>query len=261
MARQLDDAQSQYCEVDDPVGITGPPFWISAWIYPDAAVTQTICFLGNKDTAADCHQLSVLSSGGVRACSATTTDGFACAETLGTVTWNKWHHVMGLWVADNQRRVYLNGMPRVNYTARSVSGLDRTSIGRSGYSTPDGYFSGRIAEVAVGTGIPTDPQVASLAKAFDPRLVFARSSLKALWRFLDDDEDLLGQYHLTAYNTPSWAEHPPLIYPSRWRAAVLRASSPERPPSYRAAAGQVWHPGATAGQLYVTGQLAGQIHG
>jgi hypothetical protein len=260
MARLYDDAQSQYCEVQSALGISGPPFWIAAWVYPDAAANHTVCFLGDKDVAEEHHMLSIIDNGRLWACSISTGDGYAYAETVATVTLNAWNHVMGIWVAEDDRRAYLNGARWVNYTYRSVAGLDRTSAARLGDSTPAGYFSGRIAELAIGTGTPSDAQVASLAKGFDPRLVLPRSSLKALWRLLASDRDLVGENHLTAYNMPSWAEHPALIYPCRRRVTISRGWSPGVEPPYVAVAGRVWQTGAAAGEHYSTGPQAGQLH-
>ncbi len=261
MARSFDSALSQYCQVDSNLAVTGPPFWISAWVFPVAHADQAVCFLGDKDAAEEHHMLFIVQGGRVQARTISTGSGYAFAETVTTVTLSAWQHVMGVWAAHDDRRVYLGGTPWANDTFRSATGLDRTSVGRAGDSTPEGYFAGRIAELAVGTGTPSDSQVAALAGGFDPRLVFPRSSLRAFWPFLGGDEDLLGEHSLTAYNSPSWAEHPPLIHACRPRAVVLGASSFAVGPAHFTAAGRVWHTGATAGQVYVTGQVAGQIHG
>ncbi len=260
MARLFDDAQFDYCETDDNLSVTGPPFWISAWIYPDAAVDQTIWFLGDKDALSEYHALKVAQNRRVLAVSSNNPFGAASAETVAIVTLNVWQHVMAVWAAEDHRRVYLNGAGWSNYAARSVTGLDRTSVGRHGDSTPDCYFSGRIAETAVGTGTPTDTQVAAIAAGFDPRLVLPRVSMRAVWRFLQDDHDLFGDYDLTPYNNPSWAEHPPIICPRRPQVTVRGALGPFAEPPYRAVAGQAWHTGAAAGLAYVTGQHAGQTY-
>ena len=72
------------------------------------------------------------------------------------------------------RRVYIDGGSKgTNATNASDSALDRTSIGRAGDSTPDGYFDGRLAEISfwrigsLGVSDFENRVIPLLAAAFD----------------------------------------------------------------------------------------------
>lgn len=217
MARLFDDAQVQYCEIDDNLGITGPPFWVSAWAYKDDdATTLPVLWIGDKDTAEDWYVVAYAFDETSSAYVQSAGEGAVRAKSGTSGSNNKWHHVFGAFTAANHRMAYLDGGGRGDDSwIRTPSGLNRTCVGRWADSTPANYASGRVAQAAIGTGIPTDAQIAALANGFDPRLVLPRSSIKAIWPLLADDRDTFGNYDLTPYNSPSWADHPPLIHPSR----------------------------------------------
>ena len=69
----------------------------------------------------------------------------------------------------------------------------------------------------------TDDEVAALAAGHSPLLI-RPASLVAYWPLGglsgDHDRDIVGGYDLTAYNSPTWADHPPVIYPSGGRVVV-----------------------------------------
>ena len=75
-----------------------------------------------------------------------------------------------------------------------------------------------MAEAAVWDVALNDDEVAALAHGYSPRLI-RPDHLAAYWPLGglpgQNDKDLLGSHELTAYNTPSWTDHPPLVYPVR----------------------------------------------
>ncbi len=272
MARHFDPQQQQYCQIESNLGLTDPPFWVAAWIFPESLADQTIWFLGDNSADGEFRSLSVRQSGTVWIRDWTLLHGAAWAETAQVVQLLGWHHVMGIWAATNDRRVYLNGAEASNTDQVPVGPLNRACVGRMGDLTPSEYFSGRIAEVVVGTGVPSAAQVAALAGGLDPRLVIPSNWLVAWWRFLADDADLLGRYPLAALNSPGWADHVPLV---QWHGPHLGLRPAAPPggtlPPYRVATGQSWALAAAAGglfgcgtatgSLFVPGKQAGAIHG
>ena len=215
MAREFESTQARYCSVDSNLGITGPPFWISAWIYKTHEANFSNVWLGDKDAHWNCYMLTFDADerANVYVCENVGTGVRIWTSTSGSI--NAWHHLCGVFAAADDHRVYLDGGGKnTSSTSISPSGMDRTTVGRLDGTSPGSYTTGSWAEVAFGTGTPTDDEGAALAAGFDPRLVFPRSSIKALWRFLGDDNDLLGNYDLTPYNSPTWSDHLALIYPS-----------------------------------------------
>ncbi|KKK59939.1 hypothetical protein LCGC14_3029330, partial [marine sediment metagenome] len=85
------------------------------------------------------------------------------------------------------------------------------SIGRSGISTPQSYMDESIAEVAIWNVALSNAEVALLAKGFSPLLI-KPESLVSYWPLVrDDDNDWIGGFDLTAFNTPTVSDHPPVI--------------------------------------------------
>jgi hypothetical protein len=73
-------------------------------------------------------------------------------------------------------------------------------------------MSGSIAEAAIWNVALTDAKVAILAAGFSPLFVDPQS-LVAYWPLVrDTDDDVVGGYDMTAYNTPTVASHPPKIF-------------------------------------------------
>lgn len=216
LARSFDDGSTEYLEVDlSPV--SGEPFTMAAWAYSDdATVDQTVMSVADKDSGNVFHALRLMGSAAgdrINASSsilgtiytATSSSGFS-ADT--------WHHVCGVWAANNDRRVYIDGGSKgTNSNEVNVAGLDRVAIGYTCDKTPVYYLSGRVTMAGVWNVALTDAEVALLAAGWAP--LFVRpESLVAFWPLTADDGDWLGTYDLTAFNTPSWAAGPGgIVYP------------------------------------------------
>jgi hypothetical protein len=113
---------------------------------------------------------------------------------------------------------------------------DSTAIGRFNDSTPGGYFNGTVAEAAYWDlsswpGATASDKadtfeaqaLLSLAAGYSP--LFFRLGLVAYWPLggiyndgnaanaANSDYDIVGGFHMDPQNTPSVADHPPMIYP------------------------------------------------
>ena len=136
-----------------------------------------------------------------------------------------WHHCCGITADEDDHLVYFDGVAGEHlYSTVAYKGYDRISIAAFRDSSPSGYTTGKIAEAAVWNVALTADEVKALAKGFSP--LFVRpANLKAYWPLIRlgstiDAPDLVGGYHLTAYNGPITAPHcrifrpaPPLVAP------------------------------------------------
>jgi hypothetical protein len=226
MSRLFDDGSNEYLEIDSSP-VASEPFTLACWFYSDnIADRQSLICLADKDVADNYHSLRANGTGAGDPISALSYDGDSeRASTSTGYSANTWHHACGVWAADNDRRAYIDGGSKgTNSNNQNVSGIDRISIGRNGDSTPANYMSGRIAEAAIWSAALTDAEVAILAKGYSPLFVRPQS-LVAYWPLIrDEDQDRVGGYDLTAYNTPSIAVHLPMIYPAAPQYGVSTAT-------------------------------------
>jgi len=216
MARQLTQSSSQYLEYGSAI-VSAPPFSFACWFYRDSVNYQELFGLGST-AINNWHGLLLYGTTGTglraysRGAGSTHAEASPASPTAGAI-----HHACGVWAATNDRRVYLDGGNKATDAGNQSPTVDVTSIGRlvvngSGYYYADGW----IAEAALWNVALTDDDVASLAKGFSPLLICC-GSLVAYWPLGGlngrHDRDHFGQYSLTAYNVPTWADHPPVIYP------------------------------------------------
>lgn len=215
MARLFNDASTEYLKVEQAV-LSGVPISISIWFRRDADIECVLFSLVDKDSDVNAFFIQCLASGDSNQVRVLTRDsgGYGIATTSTGTTDNVWQHVLAVFAANNDRRVYLNGGGKgTNATARTPANMDRTAIGYWARMSPLQYFSGDIAEVAIWNGILTDADAASLAKGFSPRLV-QPNNLAAHWNLIRGLNDNVGGYNLTASGT-SVSDHPRIIVPSR----------------------------------------------
>jgi len=142
-------------------------------------------------------------------------------------------------------------------TVLNVASVDRMLIGAwerlGGWLA---YFGGAVAEAAIWQGALGDSDLAQLAAGYSPLLVRSQD-LIAYWPlggpFGNNDQDHSGNgFDLTAYGDPTWADHPPIVYPQ----------PPEPPPAeaFLGVTGSVITAGAVAGMGFHAGNQAGSVH-
>lgn len=235
MARLFDDASAEALEVDTAV-VTVEPFSISAWFYKDdGTVSADLVALVDKDVGTQYHRLRVHSDETVRARSQNAGNNTQ-AITTTSATLNTWQHACGVWPDIDTRNAYLNGGGLgADGGSPEPTGLDRTSIGRLGRDSPDAYFPGRIAEVAIWNVGLTSAEVSILAAGYSPLFVRA-DSLVAYWPLIgrhDPEIDLIGGLNLSLISTPVPEAHPPIIYyPVRPIAIAAPSVVLVRPPVF-----------------------------
>jgi hypothetical protein len=283
MARLFDEHGSQYLQwTDAGPPVSGPPFTLACWGRTDtSSLDQTLMWTGDHEGDFATSFLGSIEmlpeSGGHAYVRATTVFGAdEGSAVVGNYSTNTWHHVCGVFAATDDRAVYLDGLaPGTDHTLVSGGAATAVAIGRLSGAYPTAYLSGAVAEAAIWNAALTPAEVRSLARGYSP-LQIRTQHLVAYWPLGgfsgQDDKDRLGRYPMTAYNGPSWRDHPPLVYPGRPRLGLgLSWAIGGANPPYRTATGRVWHTGAAAGRHDVPGQragaaftpgpLAGQVHG
>lgn len=228
MARLFDDAGSEYLE-KDAAPFTAEPFSMACWFRPDdAANNGTLMWVGDKDVNNNAHILQA--RGGqtgdpVRAYSRDSAL-VSFAETSTGYSVNTWHHAAGVWTSSTSRAAFIDGGSKgTNTQGRSVSGEDRTSIGRSGDSTPGNHMSGRICECAIWSVALTDLEVSYLALGVKPIYIRPASLLRywPIWGLHSPEIDLSRNGDdLTLFGgTPALANHAPVtLFTPKWAASV-----------------------------------------
>lgn len=212
MARLFNQGSNEYLQTDQ-APVTAEPLTMACWFYTlDDSLTQILMWIGDKDAGNNQHHDIFLETDlEVKAFSKDTSS--ATASTSTNWAQDQWHHACGVFAADNDRRAFLDGGGKgTNSTSRSPVGWDRTTIAQLGGIGVS--FDGYIAEAAIWNAALSDDEVDILGKGYSPLFVRPQN-LVAYWPLIrDENQDKVGGYDLTAFNTPSIAPHPPIIYPA-----------------------------------------------
>jgi len=216
MSLLFDNAASEYLERTASIPTLVFPFAIAAWVYiDDLTGDQTVVSFADSATDNENHSLMLASgiprarsrSGGVN----------GDADATEAVTLNTWHHLTAIFISATEREIYLDGRPTTlgtDVTNLTPSGLDAYSVARLGQSTPGNYVSGRVAEVSVWnlSTTLTQLEIESIGQHRISGLQLRTVELTLHDKLLGQMPtiDMLGAYSLTAFNTPTVADHPPV---------------------------------------------------
>ena len=210
---------TEYLQYDASV-VSSYPCTMAAWGKTSSDTnTQTLIQLADKDVADQYFAIISDMQNNDKARLLQFSTSLYDEYSTATIATNTWHHVCGT-ISGTTGVIYLNGAGDSRNGMQAFGPFDRTTIGRTGDSTPGAYYIGSIAEVAIWDVALGGAEVATLAAGYSPLFVRPQS-LVAYWPLggplcaNDADVDVVGGYHMTAYNTPTTADHPPgLIYPS-----------------------------------------------
>jgi len=159
---QFDKGSSEYAEIDTPV-VTGEPMTFSAWGYctNDDNSVQSFIFVGDKDNYGQFWQLSLNTV--TNTIGWVPRDGFTYGTSDSANTWpgqDNWVYAVGKSASDTDHAALINaGGKGTNATEVTISGADRTSVGRAGDSSPDGYFAGLIDEARIASAARDDDYI------------------------------------------------------------------------------------------------------
>lgn len=220
MARTFIDGSSEGLLVNSAV-TAGNVCSMAGWFNADSINTK-LCIIGlcDKDNSNTKWRLMAAHGGGVGdpliAEVRDNGSGVSSAKTSVGYTAATWHHGAAVFDGDSSRKAYLDGGNLgTNTTTRANTGIDRTTVGYIGDSTPSAYFDGALAELAIWSIALTAEEASVLAAGYSPLFVRPESLLFYMPLLRDDDNDLIGGLSLTAVGTPTISDHPRMIYPSR----------------------------------------------
>lgn len=219
MARQITSAD--YFEVDTAPASTNAPMTVNALFNAPSASAGPIWVAVDKNVDNKLFGLD-LTSGNVRIFSREGT--FFSALSSAGYTNDKWEMATGVWVSSTDRRVFLNGGNKGTDTnSVTQTGIDRTSIGRFGDSSPSqAGMDFDLAEIAIWNIALSDAEVALLYDAgpLAYSAFFVRpEALVHYWRFLENSitagiTDIIGGLNLAQTSSPAIADHVPLLQPA-----------------------------------------------
>lgn len=221
MARHFTRAQNEYL-FSATTPITAAPFTVSVWVKTatDTSVDD-FCIVQIQDASAVGDLWRLNANGNLVAGEFTfgaRDTGNALVSAVSSVVPNigTWYNVVGVERAADDREVFVDGgNSGVNAVSRTPNNIDSIAIGMERDSSADDPWDGDIAEVALWNTDLSDAEIAILAAGYSPLFVHPQN-LVAYWSLIrDEDQDRVGGYDMTAFNTPTIATHAPVIYPSK----------------------------------------------
>lgn len=213
MAYDFVRASSQYLMVGSSV-VTGPPFTMAAFVYPNNATQLMTATLVGSFASFTCAAAVALSGHVAGDPVSYTTKGdtgsnFLNAQTTAAFSASAWNAVSGVSESVSSRFAYLDGGNKgSNTTTDNAMTLNRTSVGAGIYNNLlYDYFDGNICEVAYWNVALTDAEIASLAKGFKPTRIRPQS-LMFYAPLLRNLQDVKGGLTITNNNSATVANHP-----------------------------------------------------
>lgn len=196
-------SQSLYVDPQVTTISGGVPFWVSMWIKCPRTIMAGVIFSSGNTGSSENHFIQLDKRQALVQTSATS---IATARSDDCIWDTSWQNIIGVWAANNDRRVYINGGSKITDTTSktpSFSGGQRTYIGDLVNSSGGAYLlSGRVAKVCIGTGTLTDQQCANIANgSLDPSTL---GSCTNYWPLTSDGTDSIGDDDLTGVGSPTF---------------------------------------------------------
>jgi len=222
MARLLDNTQSEYLEDSSAVGTTAP-MTVAGWGYEDQGINSCTFCIGQASSSFPFWivYFAGYTVGDPITYDIRTSTGRATVSTSSGFTQNTWHHFAGVWTSATSHAVFIDGGSKGTDSTNvgTLSGVTLTAIGAKHANSVGVHFSGRLAELAIWSVALSDAEVALLAKGLCP-LFIQPHNIIAYWKLLRSDNDHFGAYNMTPYNSPTWADHPPIFYLSSHNVVI-----------------------------------------
>jgi len=228
MARSLARSSTQYLSLSSAV-LTAAPITMACWVYPTtigSAGALTAMSLSRTNTNNNIFNLDLgdfLAGDPVRAVAIESSSIVGVASTTTGYSTNEWQHIAAVFASSTSRSAYRNGTAKsTNTSSVSPSGVNATYIGAwytgaGGSLDAAAFFDGRVCEAGIWNAALDDAEIAALADGYSPLLI-RPASLVAYWplggRYGQSDRDRWRNgYDLTANNSPTWTDHPRIVYP------------------------------------------------
>jgi hypothetical protein len=227
MAREFTASNSEYLEVTSSP-VSAWPITFGCWWKPANTTTQSEFFyIGDGSAEGEWIALGSRSDGAdFRARYRINEASFNQYVWGGILSADTWYHIVGRITGDNDHDIFTDGSKVDGAFGETVPTLNAVAFGSLQDSSPSNYSDGQVAEAFIYDVALTDEEIAALAAGYSPLLVRPQS-LQAYWPLIrDEDQDRVGGYDLTAFNTPTIAEHPPVIYPAQVYQGFAAAGAP-----------------------------------
>lgn len=233
MARRFDSGLNEYLARTSAV-ITAPPITYACWVkfasLPSSGNYMALIAVTDISTA-DAFSMSLGNSGGTYYIITNEYDGTGnhYATLVFSPDTTNWFHIAGVFNSTT-RECYVNGSgpgTDAGQGAAVAVGLDRTTIGvQLSVGGPYNYLDADIAEVVIYDAALSASEIASQAAGYSP-LFIGPQGLIAYWSLIrDEDQDRVGGYDLTAFNTPTIGPHVPIRYPVHPMPGALTSAAP-----------------------------------
>lgn len=200
------------------VPATGTPCTMACWFQrADTSGVETLMALAASG-GTDYLRLDATASLTVQA-SALDEFGSASATSSAATSVDTWTHAAAVYSGQASRAAFLNGANKGTNTT-DVLPVGITEVHLAAFLTTQ-LLNGRLAEAGIWVAALTDDEVAELAAGMSPLLV-RPNSLRFYWRGLDADGDIdwWNQHNLSVTGSPTYAQHPPIIYPRGVRVHI-----------------------------------------
>lgn len=211
-ARLFDRTTPDFLQVDTAV-VTAAPFTVCGWFNTNTLSDDTMIAISDKDVSDENFSLRI-TSGNLARWRVETSGG--TSETSSSTTWtiDTWNCMCAVEASATSRSVYLNGGGKTtNTTSRTPTGMDRTTIGRMGGSSPSKEFDGLLGPQASWSIALTDQEVRTYCSGIVPARQIRADSLVL-------DTHIEGRspefnavgVDFTVFGTPSLASGPPQVF-------------------------------------------------
>jgi len=218
MSKLYNDVLSQFDSV--AAAIVSVPFTFACWIYVDDIAPgsdMAIMSIGDPAVLQHWHQLFFDDSDDrIGASSRAGGSALAAVSPTNSILINKWHHACGVWVATDDRRVYLDGVRGTDQGSTiDPLNLDKTGLGSIMNSTSAAPFSGRIYDAGAWDIALNDAEAKRLANGAHPDEI-KRGFLTGYWELKKPGDFVIDRSgngnHLLPTNGPiAVASDPPLL--------------------------------------------------
>lgn len=217
MSRYFTRSQSKYLQIEE-AAVTAAPLTMACWCHL-LDITDVHVLMGVQHSASTTALFEIAAKGQVGGdpVAATIKQGgtWGVADSTSGYSADTWHHVCGVFSAQNSRHVLLDGGSKgTDNTNLNPLSINRTSIGRRGTSSPSGYVDGFVAEAAIWNAALTDEEAVVLAAGYSPLFIRPQNLVFYVPLVRDNDDDIIGGRQLTAYGSPLVWVHPRIIYPA-----------------------------------------------
>ena len=216
MARSFASASSQYLRYSGMIG--GSAYTVAGWVYRQTGSAMHVIYMRGAATGLILQELLFNSSNVMQYYYQYSTSLVINISGTTSISTGQWYHV-GAVMQGGEHRIYLNGASEaVSTNATTSPTLDFTQFSGNIYNAVGGeYFNGRMAEFGIWSTGLTAAEFTGLAKGRDVTTV-RPASLAAYYpmggRYNQSDVDRWkNKLDLTQTNSPTWADHPRIVYP------------------------------------------------